>query len=246
MVNNLHRTANVNEYSTRYSIAIDEFEVADEWRGQATINKQGSTGPLTDWPEVHKSDVESLLGDSTEETITDWQDAQLAGLSVQEYLSARESELHSLATHVYKERLALGVAREQARKDLPLSTYTEVYYKQDLHNLLHFMWLRTDPHAQKEIRDIANAIGEIVEAAFPITYKAWCDYKRDSMILSNSEIDALGNILMKTAIYYEFTNILGAWEQNPKERESRLLDAGLTSKSERIDFINKLKYLMRQ
>ncbi|MEI6241707.1 MAG: FAD-dependent thymidylate synthase, partial [Planctomycetia bacterium] len=100
-----HRTASVNEYSTRYSLAIDSMQTTplDEWRTQATVNRQGSAG---------------LLDRTAGETFT-----------------AAETELQGLARKVYEERLEAGIAREQARKDLPLSTYTEAYWKIDLHNL---------------------------------------------------------------------------------------------------------------
>ena len=121
-----HRTANVNEYSTRYSLAIDAAQKTkpDEWRLQAASNRQGSEGFL----EIEKGKV----------------------------FSAREHELHKLARKVYNERIEAGLAREQARKDLPLSTYTEAYWKIDLHNLLHFLALRMEAHAQFEIRSYAN------------------------------------------------------------------------------------------
>src|SRR5262245_57741941 len=111
-----HRTASVNEYSTRYSIAIDAAQQTppDDWRLQSSGNRQGSAGTL---------------------------DAEKGAA-----LTAREGELLRLTRAHYEERLAAGVAREQARKDLPLSTYTEAYWKIDLHNLLHFLALRMDAH----------------------------------------------------------------------------------------------------
>jgi thymidylate synthase (FAD) len=117
-----HRTASINEYSTRYSIAIDAARRTppDGWRRQADANRQGSGAPLD--PETGA------------------------------WLSRREADLHDLGRDVYRERLGRGVAREQARKDLPLSTYTEAYWKIDLHNLLHFLELRLDERAQEEIR----------------------------------------------------------------------------------------------
>ena len=115
-----HRTASVNEYSTRYSIAIDAAQktAPTDWRLQDMGSRQGSGGT-----------VPSELGKN---------------------LSSKEEELHKCSRDVYNERLNCGVAREQARKDLPLSTYTEAYWKIDLHNLLHFLSLRMDRHAQYE------------------------------------------------------------------------------------------------
>jgi thymidylate synthase (FAD) len=157
-----HRTANVNEYSTRYSIAIDAAYSTkpDEWRLQATDNKQGSNG---------------------------FADNEL-GIR----LSAQEAEIHAKSRDVYNDRINAGVAREQARKDLPLSTYTEAYWKIDLHNLLHFLELRMDSHAQYEIRQYANIIGnEIVSKWVPLTWLAFQDYRLGGMTLSGTELHFL-------------------------------------------------------
>jgi len=152
-----HRTASVNEYSTRYSEAINSTQLTapNEWRYQSGENKQGS-------------------GEFIPEEIG-------------ETLSINESKLHLFATEKYRERLEAGVAREQARKDLPLSTYTEAYWKIDLHNLLHFLALRMDSHAQKEIRDYANIIGnEIVSRWVPNTWEAFQDYQLNALNLSTT------------------------------------------------------------
>ena len=150
-----HRTASVNEYSTRYSLAIDSMQATHdhEWRSQAAHNRQGSGG---------------LLPTTTGHRHT-----------------AAEQELQSLARRVYEERLEAGIAREQARKDLPLSTYTEAYWKIDLHNLLHFLALRMDQHAQLEIRRYAETIGrEIVAPLFPLVWEAFLDYRVEALRLT--------------------------------------------------------------
>ena len=118
-----HRTANVNESSTRYAPAIDSAQRVPEWRSQSKDNKQGSAGVVTDFPDGFRMmGVESVpVGDVPE--------------TPAEYLSFREGQAQGLAREVYEERLAFGVAKEVARKDLPLSTYTEAYWKMDLHNL---------------------------------------------------------------------------------------------------------------
>ena len=157
-----HRTANVNEHSTRYSIAIDAAQATepDQWRLQAQSNRQGSEGTL--------------------------------GAGQGAHFSRREAEIIAAAREVYQERLAAGVAREQARKDLPLSTYTEAYWKIDLHNLLHFLELRMDDLAQQEIREYAQAIGyQIVSQWVPLTWEAFLDYRFGAMSLSAIEIDLL-------------------------------------------------------
>jgi thymidylate synthase (FAD) len=134
-----HRTASVNEYSTRYSEAIDAAQ---------------KTAPVE----------------------------QGAALSEQ------ESRLQREARDIYEARLAAGVAREQARKDLPLATYTEAYWKIDLQNLLHFLELRMDEHAQQEIRAYAAVIGEQVVAKWvPLTWEAFLDYRRGGTKLSRIE-----------------------------------------------------------
>jgi thymidylate synthase (FAD) len=154
-----HRTASVNEYSTRYSIAIDDQQhtTPDAWRAQSLGNRQGSDGYL-----------DATVGES---------------------LTARERELQELSWGIYQERLDAGVAREQARKDLPLSTYTEAYWKVNLHNLLHFLWLRMDAHAQLEIREYANTIGEEIVARWcPVAWDAFKDYRLNSLPLTAAEI----------------------------------------------------------
>ena len=158
-----HRTASVNEYSTRYSVAIDSAQRTnhDEWRIQSTKNKQGSGDFL----------------DPTE------------GL----YFTAQEEALQKYAREVYEERIAKGIAREQARKDLPLSTYTEAYWKIDLHNLLHFLSLRLHPHAQKEIRVYAEAIADIVKVWVPHTWEAFEDYRLNGCFFSGPEMELLRN-----------------------------------------------------
>ncbi|MDY0111091.1 MAG: FAD-dependent thymidylate synthase [Candidatus Krumholzibacteria bacterium] len=158
-----HRTASVNETSTRYSIAIDAAQRTppDAWRRQAANNRQGSEGLLP---------------------------AELGA-----ELSRQEAELQERARAVYNERLARGVAREQARKDLPLCTYTEAYWKLDLHNLLHFLSLRMDSHAQAEIRAYATAIGEQIVARWvPLVWEAFCDYRSGALSLSRLERGILG------------------------------------------------------
>ena len=139
-----HRTANINEYSTRYKEAIDSFQTTHykKWRRQAKNNRQGSADEYLNTYEG-------------------------------QHLSRREMDFQRLALEIYKERLEMGVAREQARKDLPLSTYTEAFWKIDLHNLFHFLKLRADEHAQEEIREYAKVVGTIVRELFPISFEAW-------------------------------------------------------------------------
>ncbi len=163
-----HRTANVNEYSTRYSLAIDAMQTTtpDAWRTQAANNRQGSAGAL---------------------------DTQLGA-----ELTAAETEFQRAARALYEQRIAQGVAREQARKDLPLSTYTEAYWKVDLHNLLHFLALRMDSHAQWEIREYARTIGErIVQPLFPLVWEAFVDYRMDGLFLTRLDREVIRKLMQR-------------------------------------------------
>jgi thymidylate synthase (FAD) len=165
-----HRTANVNEYSTRYSLAIDAAQTTapDAWRTQAEQNRQGSGGL-----------VDRRQGEA---------------------LSAAEAEFQRAARELYEQRIAAGVAREQARKDLPLSTYTEAYWKVDLHNLLHFLALRMDAHAQWEIRQYAETIGrEIVRPLFPLVWEAFVDYRLEGVFLSRLERELVARLMARLA-----------------------------------------------
>ncbi len=160
-----HRTASVNEYSTRYSEVINAAQRTppDGWRRQSTDCKQGSGAPI---------DIETG-----------------------KLLTAEEDSLQTLARQTYNRRIQLGVAREQARKDMPLSTYTEAYWKVDLHNLLHFLSLRMDRSAQIDIRSYANIIGnEIVARWCPIAWEAFFDYRLAGRVLSRLELDLLREI----------------------------------------------------
>jgi thymidylate synthase (FAD) len=191
-----HRTANVNEYSTRYSVAIDAAQrtAPGQWRLQSADNRQGSGGFLPN-------------------------DQGAA-------LTRAEADLQTLARRTYDDRLAAGVAREQARKDLPLSTYTEAYWKVDLHNLLHFLRLRMDDHAQEEIRAFADVIGEQIVAKWvPLVWEAFTDYRRRSMYLSRVEIE-----------------IVSAMAAGATDRAKSIVES-IASKRERQEIEQKLKTL---
>lgn len=155
-----HRTANVNEYSARYSIVPDRFyrPTPENIRKQSTTNRQGGD--------------ESIDVNTAEEFLTLLEDS--------EALYSR-----------YLELTERGVARELARAALPVSVYTEWYWKCDLHNLLHFLSLRMDPHAQLEIRDYATAMYELIQPIVPITCEAFEDYRMNSMHLTGLEIEAI-------------------------------------------------------
>lgn len=194
----------VNEYSTRYSEAIDSFQKTDTWRLQNPDNKQGSKGELTPSRGRHLKRMEEL------------------------------AHRHAYAT--YKECLDFGVTREQARKNLPLCTYTEAYWKIDLHNLFHFLSLRMDSHAQQEIREYAEVIGEfIVAKLFPISWQAFVDYRLEAISLTGPEVCVLQEAIDRASKYYWFhthlKQILGNIVTNKREREEAL------AKFERLGFV---------
>jgi thymidylate synthase (FAD) len=155
-----HRTANVNEYSARYSVVRDRFYKPDagEVRQQSAANRQGGTEPAEA---------------KTAEEFCAW-------------LDEMEKQYDK-----YQHFIDKGIAREMARIALPINVYTEWYWKIDLHNLFHFLSLRMDEHAQKEIRDYATAMFELVRPIVPIAAEAFLDYQLHSMHLTRLEIEAL-------------------------------------------------------
>ena len=157
-----HRTANVNEYSGRYSVMKEEFYIPpkEEIRFQSTVNKQGRDE--NEVPDELKEKFVAFLQKANE-------------LGYQQYTDLVEA----------------GLARELARIGLPLSLYTEWYWKIDLHNLFHFLALRMDPHAQKEIRDYAVVMGDIVRTVCPMAWEAFMDYRFNAACFSGPELKIL-------------------------------------------------------
>lgn len=150
-----HRTANINEYSGRYSVMNDEWYVPDDSHilQQDTTNKQGSSGFVDKVTRM-------LFKDSMNQACAN-------------------------SFSWYNKFLERGVSRETSRIALPLNTYTEWYWKCDLHNLLRFLTLRADSHAQYEVRAYAYVLGDIVKQWTPITYQAWVDYEFEKFVLSS-------------------------------------------------------------
>ena len=155
-----HRTANVNEYSARYSIVPDRFyrPSVEDIRQQSASNRQGGDAPV----DVGTAEEFLRLLDRAEENYA-------------EYLKLTEK----------------GLAREIARAALPVSVYTEWYWKCDLHNLFHFLSLRMDPHAQVEIQDYARAMYRLLRPIAPVACEAFEDYRLNAMHLTGLEIEAL-------------------------------------------------------
>jgi thymidylate synthase ThyX len=196
----------INEYSGRYKPMIDSMEATrpDQWRLQSTNNKQGSSGYLEDWPagweKVINDDADQSVGHPNSCTVIHrvspgtsmcYHNVGSEDMTPGQFLSQEEAALQAHADSVYKLRLDMGIAKEQARKDLPVSNYSEMYWKSNLHNLLHFCSLRMASDAQQEIRMYADKIGEIVKELFPITWKAFEDYRLNAVTLSALDIEVL-------------------------------------------------------
>ena len=162
-----HRTANVNEMSGRYSEMPEEFYT----------------------PQIDNLRTQSQLNRQGSEGSIDVAQAQ----AILDQFTANCQG----AFEVYSELLESGVAREQARMVVPLNTYTEWYWKIDLHNLLHFLDLRCDSHAQWEIQEYGNAVLELIRPLVPWTLEAWEDYSpyRKGLMLTGFEVAQLRKVI---------------------------------------------------
>ena len=161
-----HRTASLNEYSGRYSIMTDEcYEPSDDYlQPQSQSNKQGRDGELSDnWKLSYKQKIYEAINKAN---------------------VAYKFLIGNNTPHG-------GLSRELARTVLPVSNYTECYWKIDLHNFFHFCRLRMDDHAQQEIQDYAKVMYEMVKPEVPIASEAFEDYSLNSMSLSRMEVDVL-------------------------------------------------------
>jgi thymidylate synthase (FAD) len=183
-----HRTANVNEYSARYSILDREFYIPDpsQLAAQSVINNQGRGAALTDAEAARVLDI--LKGD------------------------AARSYDH------YEEMISddgkQGLARELARMNLPANIYTQWYWKVDLHNLFHFLRLRADAHAQYEIRVYADAICKVVADWVPAAYAAFEDYRMGGATLSSTALDCVRRMLNGDIVTQESSGMSkGEWRE---------------------------------
>jgi len=161
-----HRTARVNEISGRYSIMRDEFYLPADM-------------------DVAKQSTDNKQGRSTEPVSHEY------AARVQEKLEDGQKQAYA----DYSELVESGLARELARVNLPLSLYTEMYWQIDLHNLFHFLKLRLDGHAQKEIRDYADVILEITRAVAPLATESFENYMRNGVNFSGEEMEDLRRML---------------------------------------------------
>lgn len=183
-----HRTANVNEYSGRYSVMKDEFYIPEHQaiHFQSLRNKQGRREEEV--PPALRQKVLDILSNSQQQLYKE-----------------------------YEQLLEDDIARELARINLPLSLYTEWYWKIDLHNLFHFLKLRMDDHAQYEIRVYANAIAEITKAVVPMAWEAFNDYSLKSEKFSRLELMVLAEKLDTVGITKEYLETKGFGKREADE-----------------------------
>lgn len=192
-----HRTANINEYSGRYSEMVDQFYLPEPSaiKQQDKDNKQGRGENLSD---ESKQRVREIL---------------MAGYRRQ--------------YDDYQELLQLGVARELARISLPVANYTEWYWKIDFHNLMHFLRLRLDSHAQYEIRVYGEAMARIVQEIFPISFRAFEDYQLHALSFSRLELEILSTNQWPISI----------------DKAAQIIPESMPNKREQEEFVVKLERL---
>ncbi|MDX5358002.1 MAG: FAD-dependent thymidylate synthase [Rhodobacterales bacterium] len=183
-----HRTANVNEYSARYSILDREFYIPapEQLAAQSTVNNQGR-GAVLSGPEAAK--VLEILKRDAAQCYDDY-----------EAMLSQDGQQ--------------GLARELARMNLPANIYTQWYWKTDLHNLFHFLRLRADAHAQYEIRVYAEAIAACVKDWVPAAYAAFEDYRMGGVTLSGKAVEVLKRRLAGEAVTQEASGMnKGEWRE---------------------------------
>ena len=183
-----HRTANVNEYSARYSILDREFYIprAEDLAAQSTVNNQGRG--------------EALTGDEAARVL--------------DYLKGDAARCYDHYEEMIGQDGQQGLARELARMNLPANIYTQWYWKVDLHNLFHFLRLRADSHAQYEIRVYAETICEMVKDWVPFAYAAFEDYRMGGATLSGKALDCLRRMLAGEAVTQETSGMSkGEWRE---------------------------------
>jgi len=183
-----HRTANVNEYSARYSILDREFYIprAQDLAAQSTTNNQGRG--------------EVLTGEEAERVLRILKDDAGRAYDHYEQMIGQEGQA--------------GLARELARMNLPANIYTQWYWKVDLHNLFHFLRLRADAHAQYEIRVYAEAICEMVKDWVPAAYAAFEDYRMGGANLSAAALDCIRRMLKGEEVTQETSGMSkGEWRE---------------------------------
>jgi thymidylate synthase (FAD) len=183
-----HRTANVNEYSARYSILDREFYIPDASHpaAQSKSNAQGRG--------------ETLSGDEAARVLAFLRDDSTRAYDHYQAMLSQDGQQ--------------GLARELARMNLPANVYTQWYWKTDLHNLFHFLRLRADAHAQYEIRAYAEALCEVVKDWVPAAWEAFEDYRLNAVTFSGKGVEALRRMLAGETVTREDVGMsAGEWRE---------------------------------
>ncbi len=183
-----HRTANVNEYSARYSILDREFYIPapDALAAQSVVNNQGRG--------------EALSGDEAQRVL--------------KYLTEDAMRCYDHYEEMISDQGQQGLARELARMNLPANIYTQWYWKVDLHNLLHFLRLRADAHAQFEIRVYAEEICNLVADWVPFAYRAFEDYRMGGATLSATALECVRRMVKGEEVTQETSGMSkGEWRE---------------------------------
>jgi thymidylate synthase (FAD) len=192
-----HRTANVNEYSARYSVMDREFYIpsVELLAPQSKKNHQGrSDEALT---KAEAEEVLEILKNDAEQCYNNYEKLM------------NKNEKGELIDESKK-----GIARELARMNLTLNTYTQFYWKIDLHNFMHFVFLRNDAHAQYEIRVYGEILQDIMKKWVPLTYQAFIDYRQNAVSFSGKEIALVKQLIKGEKISFETSNLSKReWEE---------------------------------
>jgi len=198
-----HRTANVNEISGRYSIITDDIH----------------STKANEWRLQSEDNKQGSSGYLNED------DGKV--------FSTIEKQLDEVCKEHYNTLLAMGVAREQARKHLQLSTYSEIYWKCDLRNIFNFISQRCDSHAQEEIRMYANIMAGMVKRLCPLAFEAWLDYSFTAKSFSRQELEFLSHLGLYCGSYKQ--------KREEVERTGFHLELSKLSKREYAEFWKKLE-----
>lgn len=216
-----HRMWSYNEYSGRYSEMKDEFYVpdADKITKQNPNNKQGGTSEVISY--------EDAFGDSL-------------GMAMQGFTSIDQlfKAGQSASREMYEQFLGTGMRKELARINLPLAQYSEMYGSVDLHNLFHFLKLRMDSHAQYEIRVYGDALYELIKPIVPIACQAFEEYRLNSMVMFQKDMQGLNQIIQKA-----FLNPSGTVLDIPAIAKE-VSESLFSNKREREEFVNKVSTIL--
>tara|TARA_B100000029_G_scaffold513947_2_gene615057 strand:+ start:377 stop:1384 length:1008 start_codon:yes stop_codon:yes gene_type:complete len=186
-----HRTANVNEYSARYSVLDREFYIPapDQLAAQSLTNRQG------------RDDEAVLQGEQAQRVLDILRDDAYRTYAHYEELLNEDSEGNVI------DESRTGLARELARMNLTLNTYTQWYWKTDLHNLMHFLRLRADSHAQYEIRVYAEAMTDVLQKWVPLTHAAYEEYREGAVNLSKTGLSVVKRLIAGETVTQETSGL---------------------------------------